>query len=38
MNVPNAEILLRVWDECNSAHPIRRALALLDAAGPMLAR
>jgi len=34
MNAPNAESLLRVWDECHSAHPIRRALALLDVAAP----
>jgi hypothetical protein len=33
MNAPNAENLLRVWEACHNAHPIRRALALLDAAG-----
>jgi hypothetical protein len=33
MNAPNAESLLRVWDECHGVHPIYRALALLDAAG-----
>jgi hypothetical protein len=31
---PNAENLLRVWEENHGAHPIRRALALLEAATP----
>jgi len=34
MNLPNAEDLLRVWEESHSAHPIRRALNLLGAATP----
>jgi hypothetical protein len=34
MNAPSAESLLSVWDECHGAHPIRRALALLDVAAP----
>ena len=31
MDLPGAERLLRVWEEQYAAHPIRRALALLDA-------
>jgi hypothetical protein len=31
---PNAESLLRVWEEYHGAHPIRRALALLEVAAP----
>lgn len=34
MNAPNAEALLRVWEAQVTAPPIRRALALLDAAWP----
>jgi hypothetical protein len=34
MNTANAESLLRVWEECQGVHPIRRAIALLDAAAP----
>jgi len=34
MNTPDAEVLLRVWEEHAGAHPIRRALALLDCAWP----
>jgi hypothetical protein len=34
MSLPSAETLLRVWEEHHGAHPIRRALALLDAAWP----
>lgn len=34
MNAPDAEVLLRVWEENAGAHPIRRALALLDCAWP----
>jgi hypothetical protein len=32
MNSPAAEDLLRIWEEGHAAHPVRRALALLDAA------
>jgi hypothetical protein len=38
MNQPNAESLLRVWDESHCAHPIMRALNLLDAASPDIGR
>lgn len=34
MNAPDAEVLLRVWEDNAGAHPIRRALALLDCAWP----
>jgi len=34
---PNAESLLRVWEENHGAHPIRRALALLEAVAPAAA-
>lgn len=34
MIVPNAELLLKIWEENHAAHPIRRALTLLDAAWP----
>ena len=34
MSLPSAQTLLRVWEEHHRAHPIRRALALLDAAWP----
>ena len=34
MDLPGAELLLRVWEEQYAAHPIRRALALLDAGWP----
>lgn len=34
MNAPSAEDLLRVWEESHRAHPIRRALALLEVASP----
>jgi predicted RNA-binding Zn-ribbon protein involved in translation (DUF1610 family) len=37
MMSPNAESLLRVWEENHGAHPIRRALALLEAAAPGVA-
>lgn len=32
MDTPNAPMLLRLWEEGVGSHPIRRALALLDAA------
>ena len=32
MNIPNAECLLRIWEEHAGVHPIRGALALLEAA------
>jgi hypothetical protein len=31
---PNDDVLLRVWEQNHGAHPIRRALALLNAAWP----
>lgn len=34
MNPPGAEALLRIWEEQYAAHPIRRALALLEAGWP----
>jgi hypothetical protein len=34
MSALNPETLLRVWEQCHGSHPIRRALALLEAAGP----
>ncbi len=34
MNAPNAENLLQVWEARHNAHPIRRALALLEVAAP----
>jgi hypothetical protein len=34
MNAPNAETLLQIWEDHHGEHPIRRALALLDAAWP----
>jgi hypothetical protein len=34
MEAPGPETLLRIWEESAGSHPIRRALALLDAAWP----
>src|SRR5512141_2233847 len=34
MNVPSAESLLQIWERNADAHPLRRALAVLDAAAP----
>lgn len=34
MKAPSSQALLRIWEEDAGAHPIRRALALLDSASP----
>jgi len=34
MLAPNSETVLRIWEETSLSHPVRRALALLDAAWP----
>lgn len=34
MQAPSSQVLLRIWEEDAGAHPIRRALALLDSATP----
>ena len=34
MNSPDAEDLLQIWESGHTAHPLRRALALLDATAP----
>jgi hypothetical protein len=34
MLAPNPETVLRIWEETRFSHPVRRALALLDAAWP----